>query len=120
MNIKKTVIIVSLSLTSLAIAGGRHHAPPADPAGRDKLMAEHLQLTEEQQKQFRHVMQIKDKKIQSAMEKIHTETLADLSEFLTEDQLQMLKKNKEKRKELQKHAMQHQQMRHSAPPVMMD
>lgn len=105
MKLKTTFI--ALTVFSFAAVAGPHHKHHEDKYDR---IAEKLELTESQQVQLKEVMQAKHEKIKAAMELIHNETKAELSAFLSDEQVEKLQKRMEKRKEMRKFAKAHKKM----------
>ena len=78
-------IIPCLLVASVLVAGSA--SVSADHGGRMERMAEKLELTSEQEAQFREIMQTKREKKKSFFKELRADTHAQLKEVLTEEQL---------------------------------
>jgi Spy/CpxP family protein refolding chaperone len=112
MNMKTTLLVLTLATSNFVIAGSERMAPRAEAGDR---VVEVLNLTETQQEQFNTVMQGKHDKVKAAMELIDEEILNELSNFLTDDQMQKVKQHQQRRHELRQHASEHKSMRKHPP-----
>jgi Spy/CpxP family protein refolding chaperone len=98
MKTKLLILIISLSTASLVMAcpggkGKRIHS------GEDKMVkiTQELNLTEEQAAQFKIAAEVRKDKMQQAMDNIQAESKAELAQFLTPEQMQLLEEKKEQR-----------------------
>jgi Spy/CpxP family protein refolding chaperone len=102
MKTKSIILVLALSLSSIAIAcpGGKHRSDERQQH-RENL----LNLTEGQKIEFDKIMTHKRESMQQAMTNIHEETFLELSKVLTQEQMDQLKSQKEK------HSMQRKNKR---------
>lgn len=97
MKTKLIILIASLTLTSMVMAcpGGKKHRQ-SDDARMGKITQE-LNLTEDQAAQFKIAVEVRKGKMKQAMENIHAESKAELAQFLSPEQMQLLEEKKQQR-----------------------
>ena len=91
-------LLISLSASSIALAcpgkkAGRHMGE-----FRINKLTQDLNLSQEQVKQFKSVVENRNVRIKQAMESIHSESHTALEKFLTPEQMQKIEERKEHRK----------------------
>ena len=99
MKTKLLILIISLSAASLVMAcpggkGKRNHSAE----GKMEKITQELNLTEEQAAQFKAAAEVRQGKIKQAMQDIHAESNAELAQFLSPEQMQLLEEKKDLRK----------------------
>lgn len=94
--------ILSISLIALMLAAGVASAESPCKHGKGKhmeRMTEKLELTADQETQFREIMQAKREKMKSYHEEQRAETLSQLSTVLTDEQLAEFEEMSQRRHE---------------------
>jgi Spy/CpxP family protein refolding chaperone len=79
----------------MACPGGKKHRLSGEKR-IDKLTQE-LNLTEDQAAQFKVAAEVRKEKIKQAMEIIHVQSKAELAQFLSPEQMQLLEEKKQQR-----------------------
>jgi len=110
MKTKLILMAILLTGSTLLLAGPcEHHegnGPNKERHSGKQLRQQFLQdlnMSEAQQKSFDIIMENKKEKMKAAQEVIHNETQAELSEILTEEQMQMLDEKHQKMGKARKH-----------------
>ena len=98
MKTKLLILIISLSVTTLVLAcpggkGKRNHSGDVKMAK----ITQELNLTEEQAVQFKVAAEARKDKMKQAMKNIHAESKAELAQFLSPEQMQILDEKKQQR-----------------------
>jgi phosphoenolpyruvate-protein kinase (PTS system EI component) len=94
MKTKLIILLVSLTLTSMVIAcpGGKKHRQNGD--NRMEKITQELNLTEQQAAQFKVAAEVRKDKMKQARQNIQEESKADLAQFLSPEQMQILEDKK--------------------------
>jgi Spy/CpxP family protein refolding chaperone len=100
MNIKSSILILLLSISTLASAcpGGKHR-----DGEQQQQRVNLLNLSDQQKSQFKEVMTHKREKMHEAMQSIQAETQAELASILDDEQMAQFKEQSEKRKARGRH-----------------
>ena len=98
---KKTMLLVAIAFTFTSLA----HACPSEKRAevRKQRVAKLLDLTPEQQQQFKLVMQEKREQMHLAKTQIDSDTHQKLSAFLSQEQMEKVEKKNKHIRRLRRH-----------------
>ena len=116
MKTKLILMAVLLTSSSVLFAGSCDNEKRKGPHGegaKGKQFRQHvlsdLNMSEAQQKSFDIIMANKKEKMKAAMDVIHNDTKSELSEILTEEQMQLLEEKQQKKGKFKKRMKKREQ-----------